>query len=146
MVLTIKKPARKLSLRKRFMALTAGERTRTNVLFDDFVKLTTRLVKNRCRLSVRVRKLGLAVCQSIILNIVETVKEPDLDILSVPDAKRTIESFSESECWNFFETRKADLPRLFVAFRIPEKVVLENGSTCPQINNLLFTAIPFIPD
>jgi hypothetical protein len=56
---------------------------------------------------------------------------PDLlcDRLCCQNKRRTIDSFSSSDCWNFFETCKEDLYRLIRALRLPDKVVLSNGST-----------------
>eukprot|EP01035_Chromulina_nebulosa_P020050 gene20050-26030_t len=45
--------------------------------------------------------------------------------------RRLIDTFSDSDCWNFFETRKEDLYRLKEALRIPDKVILSNGSSMP---------------
>jgi hypothetical protein len=47
-------------------------------------------------------------------------------IRSYPSKDRTIASFSESECWNFFETRKRDLHRLLINLQFPDHCVLEN--------------------
>jgi hypothetical protein len=48
--------------------------------------------------------------------------------VSIPDRHRTIESFSESDCWQYFETRKADLYRMVEGLSFPEECVLENRS------------------
>ena len=57
------------------------------------------------------------------------------EIEETPDKRRTIESFSEADCYNYFETRKEDLPRLLHVLRIPYSIVLPNqshmlGETC----------------
>ncbi len=55
--------------------------------------------------------------------------EPDVELEPLIDRKRTIESFSDPDCWNFLETRKEDLSRLQIALRIPARVTLMNGSS-----------------
>ncbi len=55
--------------------------------------------------------------------------EPDVELEPLIDHKRTIESFSDSDCWNFFETRKEDLSRIQIALRIPARVTLMNVSS-----------------
>jgi len=56
------------------------------------------------------------------------IVEPDIPLEPCVDLHRTIASFSHSDCWNFFETRKEDLPRLLACLIIPEEVILENRS------------------
>jgi hypothetical protein len=46
--------------------------------------------------------------------------------LPCPHYDRTIDSFDDSECWRKFRTRKADLPRLMRAFRIPVSFTTTN--------------------
>lgn len=53
--------------------------------------------------------------------------EPDIELQPLVNHERTIASFTDSDCWNFFETRKEDLPRLLVALTIPQRVTLSNG-------------------
>jgi hypothetical protein len=42
---------------------------------------------------------------------------------------KRIESFSECQCYNFFETSKGDLPRLLQGLQIPALCRFNNGST-----------------
>jgi hypothetical protein len=45
-----------------------------------------------------------------------------------PRMDRNIESFSESQCWTFFATRKEHLHRLLRCLRFPDRCILENMS------------------
>ena len=55
----------------------------------------------------------------------------NLEQENMVNRRRTIDSFTNSDCWNFFETNKQDLYHLKRALRIPDKVIFENGSTMP---------------
>ena len=47
---------------------------------------------------------------------------------------RTIQSFDETECWQRFRTRKADLIRLRVCLKLDfENIRAENGNIHPVI-------------
>ena len=48
---------------------------------------------------------------------------------------RTIESFTEAECWQRFRTRKEDLPKLLVAF----KLSADDGEFLTANNGSIFT-------
>ena len=61
-------------------------------------------------------------------NYFNIVLEPDILIEGPIRRDRTLESFSESDCWNFFEYRKCDLPRVLRCLRIPEWIILEKKS------------------
>jgi hypothetical protein len=63
--------------------------------------------------------------------------EPDIPLEPCVDLQRTIQSFSDSECWNYFETRKEDLYRLLDCLQIPPEVRLENRSNMSGENVLL---------
>jgi hypothetical protein len=67
----------------------------------------------------------------VIQSILAAAVEPDHNEANCMNKHRNIESFSESNCWNFFETRKEDLYRLLKAIQMPETVILENGSKMP---------------
>ena len=77
--------------------------------------------------------MGKLLGQIVLATIIEISVEPG-DILN---KHRTIESFSESECWNFFETRKSDLYRLCKVLKLTERCILDNGSSMPGEEILL---------
>ena len=54
--------------------------------------------------------------------------EPDDILPPCPSKNRTIDSFNPWQCWNYFETRREDLPRLLRALRIEEVVHFPNRS------------------
>ena len=108
------------------MALTTNERLtsehwrrRALLLLFRARKSNDANFKGRCNLLAR-------ACMAKYATIV--FEPADFKLPRPPRLDRTIESFTESECWNFFETRKADLYRLLRAFRLPDKCVLENGT------------------
>ena len=127
--LKFRQPARKLSLRKRFLALTSGELSRGKIWNSALLKVC-RVLKCK-RLSPKIREIGIGLAKIVLGELINTVVEPDTTVESIPDRKRDIESFSESECWNFFGTRKEDLPRLFRALQFDETCSLENRSSMP---------------
>ena len=127
-MVNLRKPANKLSLRKRFLALTANEKMRADHLLALVVPLRHRL--RSWQLSSKLKNLGIFLSKLLLISAVALLAEPELvELEPIEDFARTIDSFSESDCWNFFETRKEDLPRIKRALRIPDKVVLFNRST-----------------
>jgi hypothetical protein len=46
--------------------------------------------------------------------MISLATEPNVSIEPLIDRQRTIESYTDSECWNIFETRKEDLQRLLL--------------------------------
>ena len=121
-----KKTARYLAIRKRFLAMTANEQIRSQNLFVSIVILLNRLKMKR--VSIETRRRGLLVVKKTMLLFVLLNLEPEIPVLSRPSLNRTIESFSNSECWNYFETRKEDLPRILIALKLPVICQLSNGS------------------
>ena len=124
----LKLPARKLSLRKRFMALTANERCLSTLLIQLFVKFLS-IFREVSMVLEETRRIGAALGRLIIVSITMTITYPNIVLPREINKRRSIASFSDTECWNLFETRKEDLLRLQAALRIPLKVNLENGST-----------------
>ena len=125
-MIQLKKPARKLSLRKRFLALTSNEAVQLRFYEKQLTKLIMRLRNHR--ISSELKAKGIIIA-NILLN--EMLSLANVSIEPLIDQQRTIESFTASECWNFFETRKEDLERLLLNLRFPEKCILQNGSTMP---------------
>ena len=132
-MIQLKKSARKLSLRKRFLALSSNEAVHLRFYEKQLLKLMLRLRNHR--LSKDTKAKGIAIA-SLLLN--EMIKlEPAVTLEPLIDYRRTIDSFTASECWNFFETRKEDLPRLLLNLRFPDQCNLENGSKMPGEEVLL---------
>jgi len=126
-----KKTARNLSISKRFDALTTKDKTAARKLKNLTISL---LVKNKiiANLEESERERNNKIAAISYLRYLKIVI--DTSITPIRNAKhkkfyfdRGIDSFTESQCWNFFETRKEDLHRLFVGFRIPENVKFDNG-------------------
>jgi len=113
--------ARRLNIRKRFLALTTAEKHRAKfwrklaIIF--LIKWRT---DNDKTMHLRARICFLRYHQLVI--------EPPITLERPLRLNITIDSFSESVCWNYFETRKEDLSRLLYGLRFPEDCVLENGS------------------
>jgi hypothetical protein len=72
---------------------------------------------------------AVITCQIVLLALIDSMFEADSELDVTPSLNRTFDSFSEAECYNYFETRKENLGRLFRALQMPDKIVLENGST-----------------
>ena len=105
-----KKPARTLSIRKRFMALTANEKVVSKELVLQFMKITHKLCNSR--LSFRLKLHGFIIQHMLLIKYMQINLEPNVNLEILPDKKTSINDFTEDECWNFFETRKEDLVRL----------------------------------
>ena len=122
----IRRLARNLSLRRRFLAVTANERMLFKSLLKAYIEVGLRL--RLFPLSKEAREHAENFGAIVLMCMFSIIVEPVVELDPLVHHQRTIESFSESECWNFFETRKEDLPRLLVVLRIPEQVKLVNGS------------------
>ena len=68
------------------------------------------------------------MAKAIAEEILRVITVPDVILPSLPSLRDSIDSFTESECWNFFETRKEDLYRLLVNLKFDDKCILENRS------------------
>lgn len=119
----LRKSARRMGIRKRFMAVTSQERLKANKYKLWFY---VSIVKWSKTCGSAKSKLLLAAKWSYLkyLSVLVDTNPP----LEPPRRlNRTIESFSESQCWNFFETRKEDLPRLYKELHFPDVCKLSNG-------------------
>ena len=105
----LKKPARKLSLRKRSLALTSNEAVYVRSLEKRLFKLLTGL--KQLRLSKQCETHGISLAKAIAEEILRVITVPDVVLPSLPSLRDSIDSFTESVCWNFFEARKEDLYR-----------------------------------
>ena len=123
MELQYRKVARRLNIRKRFMALTANERQRAN-FWRKFALVCL----------VRFRRFGEQRMQTAsrvaLFRYFQLLLEPADTALERPlRMPINIAAFSESTCWNNFETRREDLPRLLAGLRFPATCRLENRSS-----------------
>ena len=125
-MLNLKRPARKLSLRKRFLALTSNEAVYVRSLDKRLFKLLTGL--KQVHLSKQCKAEGISLAKAMVEEILNVMIDPGIELTPLPSLRSTIASFTESECWNFFETRKEDLHRLRVNLKFDDKCILENGS------------------
>ena len=125
-MVNFKKPARKLSLRKRFLALTSNEAVYIRSLDKRLLKLMTGL--KQLRLSKQCKSQRISLAKAIAEEIINVMIEPTIQLPPLHSLHTTIDSFSNSECWNYFETRKEDLYRLLVNLKFEDKCILENGS------------------
>ena len=122
----MKRPARKLGIRKRFMALTANEKTTSQKLLSKLSNLVKIMSQRYLPLSLKqYLNLLLIYGTKVYINM---VREPDVLLLPSPSLYRRIESFSDSECWHYFETRKEHLTGLMKGLEFPDWCELPNKS------------------
>jgi hypothetical protein len=119
-MVNFKKPARKLSLRKRFLALTSNEAVYIRSLDKRLLKLMTGL--KQLRLSKQCKSQGISLAKAIAEEIINVMIEPTIQLPSLHSLHTTIDSFSNSE------TKKEDLYRLLVNLKFEDKCILDNGS------------------
>ena len=96
-----------LSLRKRYLALTSNEAVQLRFYEKQLTKLIMRLRNHR--ISSELKAKGIIIANILLNEMISLAIEPNVSIGPLIDRQRTIESFTASECWNFFETRKEDL-------------------------------------
>ena len=123
----LKKTARHLNIHRRFLAMNSNEQ----VICRKLKNLTFSLINNLHNCTGSILNMGLMLLNVIIIMFLSLNIRSSILIEAIPNYRRTINSFTESDCWNFFETKKSDLPRLLRAWRIPEIVRLDNGSKMP---------------
>ena len=134
-MIRLKKSARKLSLRKRFLALSSNEAVQLRFYEKQLLRLMLRLRNHRLSKDAKVK--GIAIASLLLNEMINIATEPAVTLEPLVDYRRTIDSFTASECWNYFETRKEDLKRLLLNLRFPDKCTLENGSKMPGEEVLL---------
>ena len=137
MELIQRKTFRNSSIRTRFRSITTNEMMYLKKL-KRFVavmlikyKIEQLKSNNRCDLLKR-------VITAITLKYIHTKYELPYEI-SPSSSRRylTIDSFSMSNCWNFFEFRKEDLQTLRLLLKLPTRCRLSNGSILPGEEVLL---------
>jgi hypothetical protein len=122
-----RKVARKLSIRRRFQSLTSSEQ----VLCRQIEKTVTRIVsmlenpdlKQLKRKKIKMFGRFLLLCYGSI--IYRPMNQPE----AVERKNISFATFCEADCRVFFTFLKNDLPRLFIALQIPEKISLANGAS-----------------
>ena len=122
-----KKAARQLNIRQRFAALTTNEKHRAKF----FKRLSLALMvrsrqtpENEEESIEWHRRSKLCLCRYF-----QIVLEPsDFSIERPLRLAITINIFSESVCWSYYECRKDDLYRLLEGLRFENVCRLENGS------------------
>ena len=125
-----KKTARNLSIGKGFSALTSNDKTRSTKLKYISISL---LLKNKIitSLNQQERDKNQRIATIAYLRYLKLVGDFDDQNFGNKKHKkhyfdRGIDSFTPSQCWNFFETRKEDLYRLFRGLRIPNAPLSSN--------------------
>ena len=106
-------------MRKRFLALKSNE------------AIYFRSLEKRCK------SHRISLPKAIAEEILRVITVSDVVSPSLPSLRNSIDSFTESECWNFFETRKEDLYRLLVNLKFDDKCILENRSVLSNEEVLL---------
>ena len=125
MAIRKKKAARKLNMRRRHQALTSNQK----IIAFKFRKVALRLLvasrRNGISLneSKRLHSLAKVALRRYFAVILESLKK----LSKQPNLHRTIDSFTEAQCWNWFETRKDDLSRLVEGLRFQDLCILENN-------------------
>jgi hypothetical protein len=115
----------KLNVRKRFVALSSqelkmSEKLQKLVLLCMFKAKSSEseVMQEKCNW---LAKESLRRYCNIVYHVDGQLPRPiRLD--------KRIASFTPSQCWNFFETRQGDLPRLLQALRMPVECRFKNGA------------------
>ena len=103
-MLNLKRPARKLSLRKRFLALTSNEAVYVRSLDKRLFKLLTGL--KQVHLSKQCKAEGISLAKAMVEEILNVMIDPGIELTPLPSLRSTIASFTESECWKFLKPEK----------------------------------------
>ena len=83
-----RKPARHLSLRKRFMAITSNERQKFRHPLKGFIHVGLRLQNHS--LSEQCRTQGKNFCLLLLITMLAIALEPDVELEPLIDHKRTM--------------------------------------------------------
>jgi len=127
MISLIKMKYRKLpnqyNIRARFFGIRTNERLVALKLKKYCISLL--LASRRCeqKKKLLLKKIGFI----FFLKYLDIVLEPDYELERPLRLNRNIDSFTNSQCWNFFQFRKVDLYRLYNGFHFPERCILSNG-------------------
>ena len=107
------------------MALTSNERKRSERL-----KLVSMvfIIKSLNESNESEKLMELIIGFSLYRLYNRLVEQPMVVVDRPLKINRNIASFTESQCWNFFEFRQSDLYRLLTNLKFSEYCKLENGS------------------
>ena len=108
--------ARKLNIRKRFVALSSQELK----MSEKLQKLALLcMVKARSADSEEMEEKCNRLAKESLRRYCNIVYHVDGQLPRPIRLDKRIASFTPSQCWNFFETRQDDMPRLLRALRLP---------------------------
>ena len=115
--------SRKLAYRSRYLALSSAEQVRLRKLKKLIVTLLSK--KKVIGLSEEEERLLRAIIVKYLsISVVDIDSDP---LQRRPDRKRTIDSFSSSECNINFSFHKTELIRLLALLKLPTTCILDNG-------------------
>jgi len=122
-LLRFKQVARKVCIRKREYSLSSNEQ----VLARKYRKLITNLcLQSKLPGADIIRCRQVAKC--LVSRYYKLVLGPKITLGRPPRLRYSIDSFSSNDCYNFFEFKKDDLPRLLAGLQFPERCKLDGGS------------------
>lgn len=122
----LKKRARHLSIRKRYLRLTSKEAVEARKRRESAIKLFI-LAENANSPEEAEELHRFSELYYLSFLQVATMDTNDFNIPRSIRLDKRIASFSESQCYNFFETKKDDLPRLLAGLRLDGQCILSNG-------------------
>ena len=141
----LRKSSRFYSYKKRHLALKPIDRVRMMRIISGialFLKTRNEIAVYRYH-SDNEKKILINACNSCalmcLLSFLRISTERPCVQPAIYRVTRTIESFTPAECWRLFRFQKEDLPRLKVALRMPNLVILEED------NRLRFTIAEIQP-
>ena len=123
---TPKKPAKQLAYRSRHLALTSAEQVKLRKLKKIILILLIKCKKDKENTDL-VYLLKLFMAKYLQLSYSE---ETSL-VERRPNRNRTIESFTNSECYINFRFRSAEMKRLYPLLKFDDQCILENGMNMP---------------
>lgn len=103
------------------MAITSQEKLLSKRYYRIFLISIVKWVRKKDERIMQLAKWGY-------LMYLKTIIDPGIYIAPNGRLDRTIESFTESQCWNFFEFRKLDLIRLVRELKFPKTCRFDNRS------------------
>ena len=123
-----RKPARYLSIKKRFLALTSQEKVSAKY-YKRNAMIALILKGNNSNIGEQQRnELFELVFKISFIKYLSIMKEDGEAIPPTIRLNRTIDSFNRSQCWNFFEFRQEHLYRLMENLKFPLVFHLANRS------------------
>lgn len=124
MIVKLRKKARNLYYRRRFLALTSNDQVKVRKLKLLILALIHTL-QNAEKTSQEPIEKALKVCIIQYLSISVDFSHGDA-LLPIPIRSVGVGSFSDSDCWLFFRFTRSDLERLLHLLRFPCRVKLDN--------------------